>query len=88
LVRVEQYVNLAARARRILDRVELAALYTGPNGLSGDAEDLRGLRYTDTTPVLAALGLCSVLSHGPMLYPSEVSRNPLEAILVALTLFF
>jgi hypothetical protein len=48
-----------------------------------DAEEFSGL--PDRHVFLALLCvLCAVLSHGPMLDPSEPPRKPSEAILVAL----
>jgi hypothetical protein len=58
---------------------ECASTYATTNGLGADTKNSGGLGHGRT-----AFGRRTVLSHGPMLYPSEAPRKPLEAILVAL----
>src|SRR4051812_7308502 len=53
------------------------------DGVTVDAEQFGGL--SDRQIVLAVLcALCAVLSHGPMLDPSEATRKPSEANLARL----
>jgi hypothetical protein len=60
--------------------VKCSALDAPPDGLYGDAQDLSGLRHGDALPT----GLWSVLTHGPMLDPSEATRKPLDGNLMRL----
>jgi hypothetical protein len=56
LVNFKENVNRACTARRVLYRVEFAALYAGPYGLRSDAKDLCGLRDGNAAPVLSMFG--------------------------------
>ena len=55
---------------------ERAATDAPAHGFGADAKDAGSLRHGRT-----AFGRRTVLSHAPMLDPSEASRKPLEAIL-------
>jgi hypothetical protein len=55
-------------------------------GVPMDSKEFGGLsdRHVLLRSLALLCALCAVLSHSPMLYPSEATRKPLEANLAAL----
>jgi hypothetical protein len=78
-------VNLAIAFDNLV-RPYAPFLYAMVDCVAMDAEEFSGLPDRDVFLALLC-ALCTVLSHDPMLDPSETSRKPSEAILEALAAF-